>query len=63
MSSYQNKKKYRKLKAKQKARDKKVVRRREALREEAKVKKQIERMQWDARDKTAPYRKPKEEDA
>ena len=63
MSSYQNKKKYRKLKAKQKARDKKVARRREALREESKVKKQIERIQWDARDKTNTYRKPKEEDA
>ena len=57
MSNYQNKKKYRKKKAKEEARKKKQARRSRAIKAENREKKAIEKIQWQNRSRVTPLRK------
>ena len=62
MTNYNNKRKYKKQKAKERARKAKQARRSKAIKAENRDKKAIELIQWKNRSRIAPYKKPKEED-
>ena len=63
MSDYSNSKlKRRKKAAKKKARTEKMRKRRADIREEARLKREIEIIQWENRTKLTPYRNPSEEE-
>ena len=53
----QRKTKLRKLKQKKERAKKRVLIRRSAIREEARLKKEIERIKWENREKIKPFRK------
>ena len=57
MSDYQNKKKFKKRKDKEKSARKKVLAKRKETREEAKVQKIIDKMQHDNRERLTPIKK------
>ena len=57
MSDYQNKKKIKKRKAKDKSARKKILAKRKETREEAKVQKIIDKMQHDNRERLTPLKK------
>ena len=61
MSNYNNKLKSRKKSAKKKARTEKMKNRRAAIRKEAKEKRDIEKLQWKNRSRTAPIRNPQQD--
>ena len=61
MSDYNNKKKYKKQKAKDRARKAKQARRSRAVKEENRVKKAIEKIKWQSRTRIKPLRKVKDE--
>ena len=53
------KRKQKKKKQLERLAKKKVLDRRKSLREERKLKKEVERIQWDARERITPIRNPK----
>ena len=53
------KRKQKKRKQRERLAKKKVLDRRNILREERKLKKEVERIQWDARERITPIRNPK----
>ena len=53
------KRKQKKIKQRERLAKKKVLDRRKSLREERKLKKEVERIQWDARERITPIRNPK----
>ena len=57
MSDYQNKKKFKKRKDKEKSARKKILAKRKETREEAKVQKIIDKMQYDNRERLTPLKK------
>ena len=57
MSDYQNKKKFKKRKAKEKFARRKILAKRKETREEAKVQKIIDKMQHDNRERLTPLKK------
>ena len=57
MSDYQNKKKFKKRKAKEKSARRKILAKRKETREEAKVQKIIDKMQYDNRERLTPLKK------
>jgi hypothetical protein len=57
MSDYQNKKKFKKRKAKEKSARRKILAKRKETREEAKVQKIIDKMQHDSRERLTPLKK------
>ena len=63
MSDYSSSKlKRRKKAAKKKARTEKMRKRRADIREEARLKREVEQIQWENRTKLTPYRNPSEEE-
>ena len=62
MSDYNNKLKCRKKAAKKKARTEKMKNRRAAIRKEAQEKREIEKLQWKNRSRTAPIRNPQSDE-
>ncbi len=57
MSDYQNKKKFKKRKDKEKSARKKILAKRKETREEAKVQKIIDKIQYDNRERLTPLKK------
>ena len=53
----QKKTKLRKLKKKKERAKKRILSRRSAIREESRLKKEVERIQWENREKIEPFRK------
>ena len=62
MSNYQNKKKYKKQKAKDRARKAKAKKRGDAIKAENRGTKEIERIKWKNRVRYDPIRKVKDDD-
>jgi len=62
MSDYKNKKAYKKAVKKRRARDNKMKRRRANIREEARLKREVEKIQFQNRTKLKPFRKEKDEE-
>tara|TARA_R110000824_G_scaffold366329_2_gene554974 strand:+ start:861 stop:1043 length:183 start_codon:yes stop_codon:yes gene_type:complete len=58
---YQNKRKFKKLQKKKKARDKKVIARRVLIQEENRVERLLDQMHYESRQRIRPIRKKKEE--
>jgi len=62
MSNYQNKKKYKKQKAKERAKKVKARRKSDAIKAENRAEKAIEKIQWQNRSRITPLRKVVEEE-
>ena len=62
MSDYSSKLRRRKKEAKKKARTEKMRKRRYDITEEARLKREVETIQWENRTKLTPYRNPSKEE-
>ena len=62
MSDYQNKKKYKMKKAKERAKKVKTKRKSDAVKAENRAEKEIEKIRWQNRSRITPFRKVVEEE-